>query len=472
MTRRANRIEEIYIPQERRERNPLITPAGYRRLKSLLEHPAAPLWNYQVGDRVLAEDLGAVESLRSELRAKRKAGLGRPPEEILEWIKNMRPVVPLFQRLIPEGSNLERDWAYIPTMSRADIALNPEEIVPVDADLSRLIVYDTSGVTGHAIQVPHHPRAMALNHPLMEYVLEQSGARSKFSADDVACINVGAQLNTVTFANVFSVWNQAGFAKVNLHPRTWQPHKAQRFFKEHAPVFLTGDPIGFAEMIKWGIEICPQTMLSTAVALSPAVKNQLEAYYRCPVIDTYATTETGPVAYSSPENMGMNILPNDIYVEIIDSQGQPLPEGEHGEICITGGRNPYMPLLRYRTGDCGKLVWSTRSKSDCTPRIYDLEAREAVSFTAEDGTMISPVDVGRVIRAWAFVQHEFIQRSNRSIEMTIRPAFGCRIDAEAICEALHELFGRSLSISVRLDERLGEDRPGAKVVPFRSELGL
>jgi phenylacetate-CoA ligase len=134
MTRRANRIEEIYIPQERRERNPLITPAGYRRLKSLLEHPAAPLWNYQVGDRVLAEDLGAVESLRSELRAKRKAGLGRPPEEILEWIKNMRPVVPLFQRLIPEGSNLERDWAYIPTMSRADIALNPEEIVPVDAD--------------------------------------------------------------------------------------------------------------------------------------------------------------------------------------------------------------------------------------------------------------------------------------------------------------------------------------------------
>ncbi len=37
-----------------------------------------------------------------------------------------------------------------------------------------------------------------------------------------------------------------------------------------------------------------------------------------------------------------SLLAQDVYVEI---------PGERGEITLTGGRSPYLPLLRYRTSD-------------------------------------------------------------------------------------------------------------------------
>jgi phenylacetate-CoA ligase len=454
------------IPAPRLRRNPLITPAGYRRLVALLEHPDAPPWNYEVGDRVQPLDLAGVDAMRRSVRADRVAGTGRPPGHILAWVEQMRPRVPLFREFLAEGFDLDRHWALVPTMTRRHLAIRPEDIVPPDEDLSRLIVYDTSGVTGHAIRVPHHPRAIAQNHALMEFVLEQHGIRPTFSPDVVACVNVGAQVSTVVFATVFSVWNDAGFAKVNLHPRAWDPQRARRFFSSLAPLFLTGDPLGFSEMLAWDIDVRPAAMISTAVTLMPGLKRGLEQRYACPVIDTYATTETGPVAYATPGGEGLAILPPDIYVEVVDADGHPLPEGERGEICVTGGRNPYVPLLRYRTGDFGRLRWSGDWSRDPSPRLVHLEARDAVSFRAGEGSVVSPVDIGRVIREWVFVQHAFVQRADGSCDLVIRPVPGIPVDVDEMRRRLRPLFGDDIAIDVRLDEALGDDQPGGKVVPF------
>jgi len=438
-------------------------------LRWMLEHSDAPAWNYAVGDRVEKADLPAVETVRRETWESRGGGTGAAPARILEWVAAMRGRVPLFQEYLPDGMDLARDWGAVPTMCREDIAVRPEDIVPVDESLDRLIVYDTSGTTGHAIRVPHHPRAMAQNHPMMEFVLEQFGIRPEFGPGKVACINVGAQVGTVVFANVFSVWKQAGFAKVNLHPHAWNPERAQRFFREMGPLFVTGDPLGFMEMKKWEIDIRPAALLSAAVALGPALKEELEAAYGCPVIDTYATTETGPIAYANPEGEGLSVLPVDIYVEIVDEDGCPVAEGEPGEICVTGGRNPYMPLLRYRTGDFARMTWSKQFGSDPMPRLLDLQAREPVAFEAADGSVVSPVDIGRVIRAWVFVQHQFVQHEDRSCDMVIRPAPGCPIGVDRMKEQLEALFGKGIKVGITLDDTLGDDSPGGKVVPFIRE---
>ncbi len=461
-------MQSASIPADRRARNPLITEAGYARLRALLEDPDAPAWNYVVGDRVQRRDLADVEATRKAVRAARRAGTGAPPTRMVEWVRALRPHVGLFRRALPEGFDLVRDWRHIPTMTREDLVLRMAEVVLDDADLARLIVYDTSGTTGHAIHVPHHPRAMAQNHAFLEFVLERHGVRLDFDPGCVACINVGAQASTVTFATVFSVWKNAGFAKVNLHGRAWSPEQAQAFFARHAPLFLTGDPMGFAELMRWGVQVRPAALVSTAVHLRAELTQRLREEYACPVIDTYAATETGPIAYAGPEDEGMHVLPHDIYVEIVDAGGAPLPEGVRGEICVTGGRNPYVPLLRYRTGDFGRLVWSDAGSDDVTPRILDLEARQPVCFRAADGTVVCPVDIGRILREWVFVQHEFVQRRDGSCTLVIAPAPGCPLDTDALSSRLEKLLG--YSVAVTLDPGLAASRPCGKVVPFRSEL--
>ncbi len=454
------------VPPARRARNPLITEAGYRLLQKITQHPHAPKWNYEVGDRVIAVDLQNVELFRAALHAERTPWSIGPPPRIREWITSILDRVALFRERLAEGFDLERDWAYVPTMNREDIAIRIDKIVPAGVDLSRMIVYDTSGTTGHAIVVPYNPVTMAQNHPLLEYVLSRYGARPQFDHDHVACFNVGAQASTVVFPMVFSVWNQAGFAKVNLHPRCWSKvEQAQQFFRDLAPQIITGDPVGFAEMIRWEIPIRPLAMVSTAVALSAGLKARLEAHFGCPVIDYYSSTETGPIAYACPDGRGMSILPHDIYVEIVDAEGSPVPVGERGEIVVTGGRNPYLPLLRYRTGDFGRL--EIVPGGEAQPRICDLEAREAVVFRAADGSAVSPVDIGRIIRLYPVVMHEFHQRGDGSCDLAIRPPSGVAVDDGEIKRRLEELFGGGTKVHVTIDENLGAT---GKVRAFRSEL--
>jgi phenylacetate-CoA ligase len=47
----------------------------------------------------------------------------------------------------------------------------------------------------------------------------------------------------------------------------------------------------------------------------------------------------------------------DLYFEIVDPvTGQPLPDGEAGEIVFTTLTRQGMPLIRYRTGDISRFL--------------------------------------------------------------------------------------------------------------------
>lgn len=460
-------IHGLSIPRQRMERNPLITPDGYRLLGKIMNHPSAPKWNYEVGDRVIAEDIPLIRDYRKLLFGERPVYLSSPPPVICEWVKKMRAKSKAFRERLPEGMDIARDWASIPPMTREDVALRPQDILPGDADISRLIVYDTSGATGHAMVVPQHPRSMATHLVMMEFVLSRHGVFPRFDAETVACMDIGARVKTVVFANVFSVWNQGGFAKINLSIREWaSAGSAREFISGMAPAFFTGDPVGYTQMIKWGVEAAPLAMVSCAMKLSAALKDELEKRYRCPVIDTYSTTETGPVGYSAPDGLGMSVLPHDVYVEAVDASGFPVAPGEMGELTITGGRNPYLPLLRYRTGDYGRIISPPPNSADTAPRIVDFEGRRIVSFRAMDGTIVSQADVGLALRKFVFAQSQFVQLADGALEIAIRPIPGVPSDTDGIEGSVRSLFGDGQKITVVEDDSL----EGKKIVPFRCEL--
>jgi phenylacetate-CoA ligase len=459
------------VDADTRRRNPCITAAGARMLDRIRQHRDAPRWNHVAGDRLRRTDLRALDVFREALRTRRAAFRREVPEPIRAWVADRRRVVPSFRGRIPEGADLERTWAAIPTMSREDVAVRPELLVPDDADLDGLIVYRTAGTTGHSLLVPHAPRAAGCYLPLLELALARHGVEPEFSADVVACFLVGAQAHTVTYPTVLSGWRQAGFAKLNLSPSEWRdPESPQRFFDDLDPLLLTGDPISFAEMLRRGVPARPLAMVSTAVAMSHALRDRLAAHFGCPVIDWYSLTETGPIGYACPRTDAYHVLPHDVFVEVLDEEGGPAAEGVRGEVVVTGGRNPYLPLLRYRTGDWGRLDFAPCACGDPAPRIVDLEGRRPVLFRAADGALVNPVDLSRVLRRFPFVQHEFSQDAGRTCELVVRPVAGVSLDEDAVAAALRDLLG-DVPLSVRVDSRLG-DRTGLKLLPYRSEIHL
>lgn len=444
---------------------PLATEAGLRTLGRIREHSCAPRWTHAIGDHVVAEDLRAVEAFREALARPRPAPRPGPSDALVAWVESLRDRVPLWQERIPRGLPIARDWAYLPTTSRADLAARLEAAVPLDEPDDRMIVYETSGTTGHALRVPHHPRAVALLHPLAELALSWHGLAVQQGPDQVACMNLRAQASVWVYPAIFSAWREAGFARVNLNPRAWAggADHARTFLEDLAPGFLSGDPATFSELMRLGPQVRPAALLSTAVSLTAPLRAALEARFGCPVIDWYSTTETGPVACTRPGGPGYSLLPHDLHVEIVDADGLPVPEGQRGEIAVTGGRNPYLPLLRYRTGDFARMA-----RVGDEVRLLDLEGRASIVFRADDGTPVNPVDVGRALRQnFAVVQHEFVQRADGSCLAAIRPAYGMPIDAEAVRTDLRGLFGAKARVEVRVDDALGVER---KVVPYRCEL--
>ncbi|MBN2431017.1 MAG: hypothetical protein JXQ27_06050 [Acidobacteria bacterium] len=461
------------IPPERQERNPLLTDEGYAALQAMVQHPDAPRWNYEVGDRLTPEDLPALADFRARVGRQRPGADPFPDEEIRQRIQLWREVVPRIRDMVPAGTDLVREWPHLPTMNRDDLVRRPESLLPAGADLTRLIVYDTSGTTGHALRVPHHPLANAFNLLLLEWLLLRYGIRLETGPGHTAAINVCAQARTVTFATVFTAWNQSCFAKVNLHPDDWPDRAAaRRFFRDMAPQLLSGDPVSFAEMIRWEIRLSPRALISTALELTVGFREHLAEWFGCPVIDTYATTETGPVAYACPDDNGWHLLPPDLFIEALDTDGRPQPAGERGELAVTGGRNPYVPLLRYRTGDFGRVDRSAYSCGDTAPRILDLQGRRPVFFRATDGSVINAVDVGRVLREFLFVRHRFVQRRDGRCEVALQPLPGCDLDETAIGERLRALFGADAVIDVHIMPSDGATPDDVKMIPYRSEIEL
>lgn len=470
-----NRISpprETRVPEDRRARNPLIDAAGFRNFLRMKQHPHAPKWNFETGDRVNQADLEGYRQFGKTFEA--VIGNDCPPAWLMPWIKDLRPRVLSFQKQVPEGLDIGRNWATISTLNREDLLARVEILVPLDADLERLIVYDTSGSTGHALVSPHHPGALAKSMRMVEFVLSRFGLAMDFGPDMTACLNVGVQANTVVFPNVFSVWNQAGFAKINLDQEYWRdPEDAQAYLDATAPAFLTGDPLGFAEMLRRGIGCRTGALLSTAMAMPRSLRERLEKRFQCPVIDWYSTTETGPIGYTCRLNQGFHILPRDLYVEILDPDGKGLPVGEKGEITVSGGRNPYLPLLRYRTGDHGRMDAAPCPCGDRMPRIVDLQGRAPVVYLNLDGKLVNPVDIGRLLRSEVMARHLVVQHPDRSLDVYIQPVFsGHEPDGAKIRDKLTLLFGKHAEIRVHIETDPQKHFSGPDFSAYKSEFTM
>ncbi|TBR21840.1 hypothetical protein EPO15_09260, partial [bacterium] len=267
----------------------------------LRQHPDAPRWNHAATDRLAATDRAALGRFAEALaRGRTRREAGEVPAGVLRWLRGRADKSPHNRRALA-GLRPERDWARIPTMGREDLAVRAHEVVPDDADLSAMLVYRTAGTTGHALLVPHAARAVGAYLPFLELGLRRHGVRPTFSPDAAGLFLVGAQARTVTYPSSFSYWKGTGFAKLNLNPGDWpSPGSAARYFAEFAPPLLTGDPLSFAEMLRQGVKHRPRALVTTAVGLSGGLKRRLEKAYRCPVIDWYSLTETGPLGYACP----------------------------------------------------------------------------------------------------------------------------------------------------------------------------
>ncbi|SHM13348.1 phenylacetate-CoA ligase [Paracoccus solventivorans] len=103
-----------------------------------------------------------------------------------------------------------------------------------------------------------------------------------------------------------------------------------------------------------GVELSLARALVSGGALFPSLrKTYMDRGIK--TLQCYATADVGLIAYESPAMEGM-IVDEGVIVEIVrPGTGDPVPEGEVGEVVVTT-LNPDYPLIRFATGDMSAVL--------------------------------------------------------------------------------------------------------------------
>ena len=109
----------------------------------------------------------------------------------------------------------------------------------------------------------------------------------------------------------------------------------------------------------------------------------------------YATADLGLIAYESPALEGM-IVDERVLVEIVrPGTGDPVPEGEVGEVLVTT-LNPDYPLVRFATGDLSAVLPGTSACGRSNMRIKGWMGR-ADQTTKIKGMFVRPEQVAALV---------------------------------------------------------------------------
>ncbi|MGN0070355.1 MAG: phenylacetate--CoA ligase family protein [Atopobiaceae bacterium] len=125
--------------------------------------------------------------------------------------------------------------------------------------------------------------------------------------------------------------------------------------------------------------------------------------------DIYGLTEVyGPgIGISCKHDCGMHIWDDYIYLEIVDPEtGEPVPDGEWGEIVITTLVKEGAPLIRFRTHDLSRIIPGQCPCGSRYPRIDTLQGRSDDMFKIH-GVNVFPKQIEEVLALYPQLSSEY-----------------------------------------------------------------
>lgn len=191
------------------------------------------------------------------------------------------------------------------------------------------------------------------------------------------------------------------------------------------------------------------TSFKRALVSGGALFPSLRQYYSergVAVLQAYATADLGVIAYESADGNGGAhpgmIVSENMIVEIVrPGTGDPVPDGEVGELVVTTLNRAY-PLVRFGTGDLSKIVAGASPCGRTGPRIAGWMGR-ADQRTKVKGMFVDPRQIAELVAAHPAIARArlAVTRAGDSDAMTlhVEPRAGAELDRAAIAATLTAL---------------------------------
>lgn len=199
----------------------------------------------------------------------------------------------------------------------------------------------------------------------------------------------------------------------------------------------------------------PTAVLTTGESLSPRVRDLLESTFAAKVADIYACNEAGDVAWQCQRGAGYHINADNIIVEIVKN-GEPVVEGQVGEVVITNLNRYAMPIIRYKNGDLARLTQEPCPCGCKLPMIAEIVGRTGEDIFLPDSRIMPWNQLKSPMNHPQIRQFQLVQNGNGSL--TVRYIAEPGTDIGQIENLLllryRELLGHSMGIEIERTDRI------------------
>ncbi|SHE55147.1 phenylacetate-CoA ligase [Lampropedia hyalina DSM 16112] len=186
---------------------------------------------------------------------------------------------------------------------------------------------------------------------------------------------------------------------------TGQTEQQVQAIAELRPAGYAGTPSFLKLLVEKAAELnIPIGSLTKALVSGEAFPPSLRDWFTARGIDAYqcyATADLGLIAYETQAREGL-VLDENVIVEIVrPGTGEPVPEGEVGELVVTT-LNPDYPLIRFGTGDLSAVLPGQCPTGRTNTRIRGWMGR-ADQTTKVRGMFVHPGQVAQIAKRFAQV---------------------------------------------------------------------
>jgi phenylacetate-CoA ligase len=181
---------------------------------------------------------------------------------------------------------------------------------------------------------------------------------------------------------------------------TGQTEQQVQAMAELKPAGYMGTPSFLKIILEKALEMgAPLPSVTKALLGGEAVPPSLRDWFAAHGVAAYqsfATADVGLIAYETPARQGL-VLDEGVIVEIVrPGTGDPVPEGEVGELVVTT-LNPTYPLIRFGTGDLTAVLPGACPTGRTNARIKGWLGR-ADQTTKIRGMFVHPAQVADIVK--------------------------------------------------------------------------
>ena len=404
----------------------------------------------------------------AELRVRRLRQLGQIAAQAAYYREAFRRAGLDPNRLTEDALNR------LPVLEKATLRSSGAEMLTEPA--SGLFPVNTSGSTGIPLQLLRNQRDQAEVSALWARLFTAYGRRTFDRQVNVGSGRAVAKKGPVVRLRQLGILPQL-HQLASFDPPDHQIATLRRVRPHMISAYAVGLELLAEAVLDAGIhDIRPRIVYTSGTALTPRCRTLASQAFGVEPLDVYAANEVGPIAWECPVHRGALHLNADAQItEIVDEEGNRVPDGTSGQVVVTQLLCTAQPLIRYRIGDVTSVQKEPCPCGRALPLMRPVEGRSRHIIRAPNGQVINNITVSSILSSADEIRrYQVRQTGPRDLRIMVVPSTRWTDQSPA---AVRSRFVERLGNAFEYDVVCVDDLPVAPsgkfqtIVPLEEPLG-